>query len=260
MESRNLSVIIPTLQKDFETLNNLVLTFSADKAVQEIIVIDNSLKGCEFASEKVRVIVPKENLFVNPSWNLGVREAKNEYVCLANDDIRIPNDFCTKVLENFSDKIGIVGMSPDYTINTRNKNNEVIIDIYKIKQETSKNVKLEPIKFRPESFGIIMFFKKENYVEIPDDLKIFFGDDWIIYQAQKKGKKNQICTGQEIYHLGSLSSNRFADAAKLENKIYWNYILPKYKRMLKYVETYTHYIMYIFGVKLALKKKRNKII
>ena len=48
--------------------------------VDEILIIDNSLQNYSFINEKVRVIVPQENLFVNPSWNLGVREARNEYV------------------------------------------------------------------------------------------------------------------------------------------------------------------------------------
>ena len=92
--NRNISVIIPTLQKSVETLNNLVKELVTDESVKEILIIDNSLKGYKFNSEKVRVIIPKENLFVNPSWNLGVKEAKYEYICIANDDIKIGNNFC----------------------------------------------------------------------------------------------------------------------------------------------------------------------
>ena len=91
---KKISVVIPTLERDVETLNNLVSTLVNDAMVDEILIIDNSLQNYSFNNEKVRVIVPQENLFVNPSWNLGVREARNEYVCLANDDIRIPNNFC----------------------------------------------------------------------------------------------------------------------------------------------------------------------
>ncbi len=77
---KKISVVIPTLQRDVETLNNLVSTLVNDAMVDEILIIDNSLQNYSFINEKVRVIVPQENLFVNPSWNLGVREARNEYV------------------------------------------------------------------------------------------------------------------------------------------------------------------------------------
>ena len=78
--TRKLSVIIPTLQKNLDFLNQLINSLINDEAVGEIIVIDNSTKGFEYQNEKVRVIVPKQNLFVNPSWNLGTREAKYDIV------------------------------------------------------------------------------------------------------------------------------------------------------------------------------------
>ena len=53
----------------------------------EIILIDNSLQGFEYNSDKLRIIIPNENLFVNPSWNLGVEKAKFDYVGILNDDI-----------------------------------------------------------------------------------------------------------------------------------------------------------------------------
>ena len=71
-----LSIVIPTLQKNKEILYNLIDSLDTDKSVGEIIIIDNSLKGIEYISQKVKVITPEENLFVNPSWNLGVKEAR----------------------------------------------------------------------------------------------------------------------------------------------------------------------------------------
>ena len=127
--NRNISVIIPTLQKNVETLNNLVEELVTDESVKEILIIDNSLKGYKFNSEKVRVIIPKENLFVNPSWNLGVKEAKYEYICIANDDIKIGNNFCTKVVEKISDEHGIIGMNKKFVIDTRDENGIPLIDI-----------------------------------------------------------------------------------------------------------------------------------
>lgn len=97
-----ISVIIPTLQKAQDILIKLINSLDCDKSVSEIIVIDNSLKGLEHNSKKLKVIIPSENLFVNPSWNLGVKEAKNELVALLNDDIIIPDGFCSRIAEKMN--------------------------------------------------------------------------------------------------------------------------------------------------------------
>lgn len=39
-----LSIIIPTMQKDLEVLNKLMLELGGDETVREILVIDNSCK------------------------------------------------------------------------------------------------------------------------------------------------------------------------------------------------------------------------
>ena len=252
--SKNLSVVIPTIQKDVNTLNNLVSILVNDEIVKEVIIIDNSLKGFHFDNEKVRIIIPDKNLFVNPSWNLGVKEAKNEYVCLANDDIKIAQNFCSKILENFTDKYGIIGMNEQEVIDTRDIDNNVVIDINNVELNSSEEIAFEPITFRPTNFGIMMFFKKETYVEIPEDLKIYFGDDWLIYQAKKKKKINATCVGQKVYHLGSLSSSRFMDKLQIEEQIYLKHVM-KYRYLFDYFEDKYFRRWFILGLKIKKRKK-----
>lgn len=252
---KKLSVVIPTLQKDVSTLTNLVSTLTNDEIVDEILIIDNSLKGYHFDNKKVRVITPRENLFVNPSWNLGVQEAKNEYICLANDDIKIPKNYCSMLIKQMSDKYGIIGISTEDVIDTRNSDNEVIIDISSVETEKVNNLTFRPITFRPHNYGTLMFFKKENYVPIPEDLKIFFGDDWIIYQAKKLGKANVIVCGAKIYHLGSMTSSSFSGFASKEKKKYLDHIIPKYRRIFCHFETCTHKVWFILGLLISVRKR-----
>ena len=68
-----LSIIIPTMQKDLEVLNKLLLELDGDDSVGEILVIDNSCKGFKTDLKKVKVFAQNENLFVNPAWNLGIK-------------------------------------------------------------------------------------------------------------------------------------------------------------------------------------------
>ena len=253
--SRKLSVVIPTLQKDPKTLNKLVSTLVDDEAVKEILIIDNSLKGFPFDNKKVCVITPKENLFVNPSWNLGVKEAKYEYICLVNDDIKIPPKFCSKVLEKISDDYGIIGIDEKNVIQTKDENNNIILDINSVELEPSKEVSFQKITYRPSGFGIMIFFKKENFVEIPQDLKVFYGDDWIIYQADKNKKINATCTGQDIYHIGSLSSKRFENMLSYEKRKYYRKIVPNYKKLLYCYKDSRRWVLFILGLMVFINKK-----
>ena len=36
---------------------------------------------------KVQRLEQDNNIFVNPAWNLGVEQAKNENICICNDDV-----------------------------------------------------------------------------------------------------------------------------------------------------------------------------
>ena len=84
------SVIIPTIQKKLEILEELVEILSRDVSVSEIIIINNKPElPLLFNNEKVRIHTPETNLYVNKSWNLGVSLAKNNNFCLMNDDLII---------------------------------------------------------------------------------------------------------------------------------------------------------------------------
>lgn len=222
-KEKKLTVVIPTLQKNKELLINLLKTLEQDVCVDEVIVIDNSLQGLDYKSEKFRLITPKENIFVNPSWNLGVKEAKNDIVALLNDDITISSDFCSRVVNQMTPDMGCVGFDIHNIIETQDVKPPV---------EYSE-LHLEETKFRGNHWGIAIFFYKSSYVEIPDDIKIFCGDDWIFLKNKVCKRKNYIITGQNIYHYGSLSSASQAlkSIGDRDRKLYrrytrkwWNYI------------------------------------
>ena len=222
-KEKKVSVVIPTLQKNKELLINLLKTLDSDSSVDEIILIDNSLKGLEYSNPKLRIIIPEENMFVNPSWNLGVREAKNDIVALLNDDIIIPSDFCFRVAERISPAIGCVGLDIDYIKETHDIN---------ISPEYA-DLSFKETKFRGTYWGIAIFFYKSSYSEIPNELKIFCGDDWIFLQNKLQNRKNYNITGQYIHHWGSLSSaaKSLSEIGKRDRRIYrkisrkwWQYI------------------------------------
>lgn len=252
---KNFTAVIPTLLKNRDILIKLIEALLKDSALAEIIVINNSEEYFEYIHEKVRVIANGTNLFVNPSWNLGVKEAKTDYVALLNDDIKISANICSKILDKMNEDTGIVGVSKDYVVETRDDDNNVIINIDEIVLGESKDVELKPISYRTPNFGVLMIFNKKDYVEIPEVLKIYYGDDWLIYQSSKNKKKNMVAEGQEIYHLGSLSSKSFNTWAYNERKIYLNKVYPLYKRLFNFYETPLEKVFFILFLKLTIKKK-----
>ena len=94
-----LSVIIPTIQKKLKVLEELVKLLECDNSVSEIILINN--KGntpLNIKGKKVKIYTPPDNLYVNESWNQGVKMAKENNVAILNDDLLVPDNFCNKIV------------------------------------------------------------------------------------------------------------------------------------------------------------------
>ena len=152
------SIIIPTLLKDIDVLNKLLAQLNEDSTVGEIIIIDNSCSSFKTDFSKVKIHVPKENLFVNPAWNLGIKlsSPESKYFGILNDDIIFQKNLFEQVhtfLETASDEVGLLGIdcianTPKAQFDTYPENTVVNI------QETSK---LEGF------FGSAFFGDKKNY-------------------------------------------------------------------------------------------------
>ena len=242
-----LSIVIPTLQKNKEILYNLIDSLDTDNSVGEIIIIDNSLKGIEYISQKVRVITPSENLFVNPSWNLGVKEAKCDIVALFNDDISVCENFCSSVISKMTPNMGIVGFNSGDFMTVCTKFEE---------QPAKSEVNLEEIRYMDKYFGVAMFFFKNAYVPIPNEIKIVYGDAWLINQCKKNKRKNYRINGQQIFHIGSLSSSNKAlkPICAADAKIYRKAMTSLKDRLLSFEEHWDCYKLRLFGLTLKIKK------
>lgn len=243
-----ISIVIPTLQKNKEVLYNLIDSLDTDKSVGEILIIDNSLKGIEYLSQKVRVITPKENLFVNPSWNLGVKEAKYDIVALFNDDISVCENFCSSVISKMTPEMGIVGFnSTDFM---------TVCSDFK-EQPTKNEISLEEIKYMDKYFGVAMFFFKSAYTPIPNEIKIVYGDAWLINQCWRKKKKNYRINGQQIFHIGSLSSSnpKLKPICNSDAKIYRKAITTIKDRLFSFEEHWDCFKLRLLGLTFKIKKR-----
>lgn len=159
-----LTVIIPTLwQGSF--IYEMLEALNASAFVDEIVLIDNNPNsGYKSTLEKVRHIHTEQNLYVNPSWNYGVSLSKNNNLMLLSDDVRFDVTKIPLILEQLDKKC--------------------VIGVHNKAWENSKTFNITKLDGRPHSWGTLVFVRKEDWVDIPEELLIWFGDDWIASKAK----------------------------------------------------------------------------
>lgn len=160
----------------------------------EILYVDNSESNEECSHANVTHLNKgKKNIFVNPSWNLGASKAKFDTLLIFQDDIDINWDIVPKVKEFISPEVGMVGPPRENTM--LNPHNAV--------PETSPSgLSLFPLSDRNEGYSYAFFIHKESYVPVPEELKIFWGDEYIF---RKNHKRNWLLT--DLHVLGEMSQS-----------------------------------------------------
>ncbi len=162
------SVIIPTMQRS-SRLPALLDTLAGHPLVSEILVINNSEAPFADGREKVRVIYSGPNLGVNPAWNLGVREAIGTNLAILNDDAEFDPLVLPLAAERLDQGAGIIAIS---SASFRGG-------------LTHSRPRFRAVYFMPYQFGVCMLMRRASYVPIPDDLVLWYGDDWLFrHQVQ----------------------------------------------------------------------------
>lgn len=227
-----ISIIIPTMQKDIENLNILIDELENDECVDEIILIDNSLCDYNKRSDKLKVCVPKENLYVNPSWNLGVKLAKNNYIGILNDDILLPKNFIPQVVDFITNtkNCGVVGIESSTSVQIINNKDYSLPKERKLLYKKIENI----YKNKNWYWGTAIFTSKDNYYMIPEEMLIYCGDDYLLYKNKKNKKQNYAIYNVSIKHYGSLtSSSKKYRNIKKEDINFFSAIDKDYRNFIK---------------------------
>lgn len=164
------SIILPTMWKSDFLLDSISNYISSD-LIDEIIIIDNDpTKKIDLPkNDKIKYLTKGHNIFVNPSWNWGVKYSKNENLLIINDDLHIKD--ITNILKKLSEcQFDFVGL--DYK--NLNTGNGIVI---KQKKNDMTN-----------GFGCFLFIKKSKYIIIPENIKIWFGDRILFNSISNKGE------------------------------------------------------------------------
>lgn len=161
------TIVIPTLWKS-NRIHKLLRDLIGSEFVDEIILIDNAGKFFEYyeALDKVKLVQVEENIYVNPAWNLGVELANNDLIALVNDDINFNPNIFGVIDASILSYVGIIGMGEGNYKDVIDKEKGSYIDIWKP-------------GVNDWGWGCMILFNKKNWIDIPDDIKIWYGDNFI---------------------------------------------------------------------------------
>lgn len=202
--NKDLTIVFSSYQSQHFLKKNLKQL----KDKYKIIVIENSLdlkikKKFEAEFKNVSVIIPKKNLGLAKSYNLGIKKAKTQFVFLNNPDIKIKNQAikdlitCAKKIKNF----GII--SPTYKIQKIYKNYEII----KIKKKTTSKVfkKFDIVEVDLIDNNFLVNKNKLGKTIFDENFFLYFETIDFTKNLQKKGKKLFVAKKIKFHHYGSSS-------------------------------------------------------
>ena len=216
------SAIIPTLWRAKEFTDHLVNVLVEDESVGEIIIIDNAPADFFYDNEKVVILRQEENIYVNPSWNLGVEESDYDKFIILNDDIIIPYNFVSQLEKWLTEDRGIIGIDKPSVIKVADCSNENITFL-------DREIALKSIVMRDWGFGIVMAGHKKSYHKIPENIRIWYGDDYLVQMNNEQGKVNYVIDDVPIFTRMSTTSDaeEFNEIKNVDTLMYDRFIKRK---------------------------------
>ncbi len=209
------------------------------------IIIENSLdtKIKIFLEKKFKnteVIIPKENLGLARSYNLGFKKAKTEYVFLNNPDMEITDNsiqnllHCAKKIKKFG------ALSPCFINEKTFKNYEIFKKRKPNKSHLFKKFDIKEVDLLDNN----LFIKKKNIGKdiFDENYFLFFETLDFTRQLRLKSKKLYIIKKIRFNHFGASSLPK-----KFDN-------LVKKTRAFHYNWSKFYYLKKNFGYLTALKK------
>jgi len=192
-----ISLIIPTMWRYppfIEYLNYLVEI----ECIDDIVIINNDVARTPeneiLKHYKLNIYNSKENLYVNPSWNLGSKLAKNSLLGFLSDDVEVDLNVFDKVDKFMNSSIGMIGILARYA------DHEQHYDKFFTDGSIEIVSTLEPDdNKRPPPIGIgnLFFVRKDDWKDIPNEIKIFHGEA-LQWNRLSEIKNNYIITNCKI--------------------------------------------------------------
>lgn len=156
---------------------------------------------------KVKMVSFGKNIGVNPAWNCGAMGSKSDIICISNDDIIFDTKVFYEVSQFLTDKIGILGLSE-----RRPERNE-----YPVNTGQIEFTPFELGKTDRYGYGVLYFIHKNNWKDIPHQLLMFYGDNFVFDQCFYRGLQNYMIDNLFHYHAGAKTTSIITDYGRKDN-------------------------------------------
>lgn len=205
------TAVIPTMLKS-PRLKKLAEDLQNSEYVSEVIIIDNSgnLEPSLEPHPKQKYICEGRNTGCNPAWNKGVRLSSNELIVICNDDINFDPIILGALTDEVVESAGVIGMGEgNYDENFDNSQNPYL-------EEWFPGV-------NDHGWGSLMMLKKSMWVDIPENIIVWYGDNFI---KEINSVKKSILRGFKVEtEMSTTTDLPELDEIKNQDRInYFNYL------------------------------------
>ncbi len=207
--AKSVDIIVPTMWRTPEFSEIYLPIYEECPEVNAVIIIDNDPRARPAKerferSTKVRIISQEENIYVNPAWNEGAAVATSEWLCILNDDIAVESEIFSMIseLDWRGRSIDIIGLN-------------LQDDVGETRLEKISPRKDQPLGPQFPSYGACMFLPRLKYRYIPDDFKIWFGDDYLVRHADNVF----LLTSPGIRGIMSNTIGQFGEGSSIQERI-----------------------------------------
>lgn len=194
-----------------------------NNANTDVLLIDNGAEtGVKYVIDKyvnsktnVFVINNKENIYVNPAWNQIINFFLNndyDYLLIMNSDLILQKDWKQVLdfyLEKYPELIPVPVISHDKSI-----------------LKSQVDIEFNYGEVFSSTAGVCIVLSKEmanKIYPIPEQLKVWFGDNWIYDGLRKLGYRTFVLNNFISYHSGSQNVSRVKGISEIieQDKIEW---------------------------------------
>lgn len=265
MKKGLISIIVPVykveeyLDRCVESLVNQTYTNL------EIILVDdgspdNSGKLCdEWALKDKRIkVIHKENGGVSSARNIGIDNAKGEYIGFVDSDDYVSLDLYKDVIESFNSDIDFVswGISSDEEELKIENNNKTLL--------SQKEMLCSIFPWGGSSCTILFRNVKIQDNKLRFNINYKYGEDLLFVINYLKDVNNGICLSKKYYYY----ENNFESATRGNNDVgekYFKSITMSFEILKSSIEDisfdlYKKYILYLFNFCKETKNKENRKI
>lgn len=196
-----ITVVIPTMWRTSE-LKDIIRVCTAADSIVKIQIINNDQSAGKLFDwtllnhPKIQIYTPPKNIYITAAWNYGVQHSQTDIVCLLNDDIVLDSKVFDFINNSWPTAAGIIGLG----------------------FKTTGCCVLNAVNQRTHGFGQCMFLKRTDYQPIPEDLKLWFNDDWLFKYIS--GQHYQIMCPYQGRESATTSDPAFNDI-KQQDTINW---------------------------------------